>query len=84
RPIRALGDFSYSLYLIHLPIVMVVIRKLAPHVVPSGVPTFLLTLALSVPLSLLTAWLFARYFENPFKRTRSWKAMLRTSSRRAA
>jgi peptidoglycan/LPS O-acetylase OafA/YrhL len=78
RPIRALGDFSYSLYLIHLPIVMVVIRKLAPHVVPSGVPTFLLTLVLSVPLSLLTAWLFARYFENPFKRTRSWKAMLRT------
>ncbi|MEU3341579.1 acyltransferase [Streptomyces sp. NPDC006668] len=78
RPIRALGDFSYSLYLIHLPIVMVVIRKLAPHFVPSGVPTFLLTLALSVPLSLLTAWLFARYFENPFKRTRSWKAMLGT------
>ena len=52
------------------------------HVVPSGVPTFLLTLALSVPLSLLTAWLFARYFENPFKRTRSWKAMLRTGSQK--
>ncbi|MGW4914096.1 acyltransferase family protein [Streptomyces sp. NPDC004270] len=76
RPIRRLGDFSYSLYLIHLPIVMVVIRRVAPHFVSPGLPTFWFTLALALPVSVLGAWLFSRIFEMPFKRNRSWKTLI--------
>ncbi|MFF8727115.1 acyltransferase family protein [Streptomyces sp. NPDC015171] len=75
RPVRGLGDFSYSLYLIHLPIVLAVMRRAAPHVVPAGLPTFWFTLALALPVSVLGAWLFSRIFEMPFKRDRSWNSM---------
>ncbi|MEU2618449.1 acyltransferase [Streptomyces sp. NPDC007157] len=76
RPVRRLGDFSYSLYLIHLPIVMVVIRRVAPHFVSPGLPTFWFTLAVALPVSVLGAWLFAQFFEMPFKRNRSWKTLI--------
>ncbi|MEU1532066.1 acyltransferase family protein [Streptomyces fagopyri] len=76
RPVRGLGNFSYSLYLIHLPIVMVVVRKVAPHYVAPGLPTFWFTLALGLPASVLGAWLFSEVFEMPFKRNRSWKFIL--------
>ncbi|MFE5137028.1 acyltransferase family protein [Streptomyces fagopyri] len=76
RPVRSLGNFSYSLYLIHLPIVMIVVRKVAPHYVSPGLPTFWFTLALGLPASVLGAWLFSEVFEMPFKRNRSWRFML--------
>lgn len=76
RPMRGLGDFSYSLYLIHLPIVMVIVRKIAPDYVSAGLPTFCFTVVLGLPASILSAWLFAELFEMPFKRNRSWKSML--------
>ena len=76
RPVRGLGGFSYSLYLIHLPIVMAVIRRVAPHYVSPGLPTFWFTLVVALPVSLLGAWLFSRLFEIPFKRYRSWKSLL--------
>lgn len=76
RPIRSLGNFSYSLYLIHLPIVMAVIRRVAPHFVSAGLPTFWFTLLVALPVSVLGAWLFSLVFEMPFKRNRSWKSML--------
>jgi peptidoglycan/LPS O-acetylase OafA/YrhL len=75
KPIRRLGSFSYSLYLVHLPIVIVVIRRVVePHGL-SGQPAFWLTVALAVPGSLLAAWLFASVFEIPFQRYRSWTAL---------
>jgi peptidoglycan/LPS O-acetylase OafA/YrhL len=75
RPVRSLGTFSYSLYLIHVPIVVVISRKVvAPHIAP-GLPAFWVTLALAVPISLLTARLFAAVFEIPFQRHRSWPAL---------
>ncbi|MET8956773.1 acyltransferase family protein [Streptomyces sp. NPDC004393] len=76
RPVRSLGGFSYSLYLIHLPIVMTVVRKIAPHYVSPGLPTFWLTLALALPTSVLAAWIFSEIFEKPFQRNRSWQSML--------
>jgi peptidoglycan/LPS O-acetylase OafA/YrhL len=76
RPIRSLGNFSYSLYLVHLPIVMVVVRKIAPRFVSAGLPTFWFTLILALPASVLGAWLFAELFEMPFKRNRSWKSLV--------
>ena len=70
---RGLGSFSYSLYLVHLPIVVVVSRTLTRnHVVPPGLPTFALTLGLAVPLALVLARLFAAVFEIPFQRHRGW------------
>jgi peptidoglycan/LPS O-acetylase OafA/YrhL len=73
RPVRGLGRFSYSLYLIHLPIVVVISRVLARYdVVPPGLPTFGATLLLAVPAALVLARLFAAVFELPFQRHRGW------------
>ncbi|SHH33759.1 acyltransferase family protein [Streptomyces sp. 3214.6] len=76
RPVQSLGNFSYSLYLIHLPIVMAVIRRVAPHFVSPGLPTFWFTLIVALPLSVLGARLFSRIFEIPFKGNRSWNSMI--------
>jgi peptidoglycan/LPS O-acetylase OafA/YrhL len=81
RPLRSLGTFSYSLYLIHAPIVAAISRTVvAPHVEP-GLPALWVTVALAAPLSVVTARLFAAVFEIPFQRHRSWSA-LRAAARR--
>ncbi|MFI2205533.1 acyltransferase family protein [Streptomyces sp. NPDC020192] len=76
RPIQSLGSFSYSLYLIHLPIVMTVIRRLAPHFVSPGLPVFWFTLIVALTASVLGAWLFSKTFEIPFQRNRSWRSLI--------
>ena len=68
RPLRALGGFSFSLYLIHLPIAALISRRVvAPHVTP-GLPTFWVTAALAIPACLIAARVFAGAFETPFRR----------------
>ena len=71
RPIRSLGLCSYSLYLIHAPIVVVVYEKIVAGRVAPGVPAFLVSLVLTLPLSIVLARLFASVFETPFLRPRS-------------
>jgi peptidoglycan/LPS O-acetylase OafA/YrhL len=71
RPIRSLGSSSYSLYLTHGPIVVVVYEKIVAGRVGPGVPAFLVTLALALPLTILFARVFASFFETPFLRHRS-------------
>jgi peptidoglycan/LPS O-acetylase OafA/YrhL len=72
-PVKGLGRFSYSLYLVHVPIVVAVSRTLTRHdLVPRGLPLFLVTLMVAVPLSLGFARLFAGAFEIPFQRHRGW------------
>jgi peptidoglycan/LPS O-acetylase OafA/YrhL len=80
RPVRSLGSFSYSLYLIHLPIVVVISRKYAVFHAAPGLPRFWFTLVLAVPLSLVAARVFAAAFEFPFQRYRSW-APLKAAAR---
>ncbi|MFI7691591.1 acyltransferase family protein [Nonomuraea sp. NPDC049655] len=75
RPVRRLGSFSYSLYLIHAPLVVMVNRLVVAPRVPPGMPAFLLTLALAVPASVGVAWLFASVFELPFQRHRGWRRL---------
>lgn len=75
RPLRGLGRFSYSLYLVHLPIVMTVHRKLALRLTDDDLTQFWITLLLAVPLSLFCSWVFATIFELPFQRYRSWAAL---------
>ncbi|MFG2072149.1 acyltransferase family protein [Nonomuraea maritima] len=75
RPVRSLGSFSYSLYLVHAPIVVVVNHFLLGPWLGQGVARFLLLLAVAVPVSLLFARAFAALFELPFQRHRSGAAL---------
>jgi peptidoglycan/LPS O-acetylase OafA/YrhL len=75
RPLERLGRISYSLYLIHLPILTVLAKKVAPHYAAEGPHTWIFVVVVGVPLSVLAAWLFAQVFELPFQRHRSWKAL---------
>ena len=59
RPLLWLGRVSYSLYLVHLPVFLVVIHALHP---PAA------CLPLLVPASLLVAWAFNRLVERPAQR----------------
>jgi peptidoglycan/LPS O-acetylase OafA/YrhL len=72
RPIRSLGLSSYSLYLTHGPIVVIVYEKIVAGRVPQGVPAFLVTLALALPLTIGFAHIFASVFETRFRQRRSW------------
>ena len=78
RPMRSLGSSSYSLYLTHGPIVVVVYEQVVAGRVRQGVPAFVVSLALVVPLTIVFARVFASVFEFPFRRHRSW-ANLRTT-----
>jgi len=70
RPIRGLGSFSYSLYLIHAPIVAIVCQRIVAHHVAPGVPFFLVSMALVLPLTIAFARVFAAVFELPFQHRR--------------
>lgn len=63
---RRLGLSSYSLYLTHAPIVVIVYEKIVAGHIDQGVPAFLVTLALAAPLTIAFALVFARLFEIPF------------------
>jgi peptidoglycan/LPS O-acetylase OafA/YrhL len=71
RPIRKLGTSSYSLYLTHAPIVIIVYDKLVAGRVRQGVPAFLVSVAVVVPLTVVFARVFAMVFEIPFQQRRS-------------
>ncbi|GIH91038.1 acyltransferase family protein [Planobispora siamensis] len=75
RFLRWTGRFSYSIYLVHSPILLtlwyfaVVPMRLEP------VPRFLVMLALGMPAVIFGSWLFSRLFEEPFLRHRSWASL---------
>jgi peptidoglycan/LPS O-acetylase OafA/YrhL len=71
RPIRNLGLSSYSLYLTHAPIVVIVYELIVAGRVRQGVPAFIATLALALPLTIMFARGFASAFEMPFRRQHS-------------
>jgi peptidoglycan/LPS O-acetylase OafA/YrhL len=75
-PLRSLGGFSYSLYLIHAPIVVAVAALIVVPRVGHGTSALLLMLVLAVPLSLVASRLFAGLFDLPFQRHKSWAALL--------
>jgi peptidoglycan/LPS O-acetylase OafA/YrhL len=79
RPIRSLGLSSYSLYLIHGPIVIVVYEELVAGRFRHGVLAFVVTVALAVPLTIVFARFFAAAFETQVwrRRSRSWPARRR-------
>jgi len=80
RPMRKLGAASYSLYLIHAPIVVVVYEKIVTGRVGQGVPAFLVSIALVLPLTVVFARVFARIFERQPWRRRNWSPAVRGHS----
>jgi peptidoglycan/LPS O-acetylase OafA/YrhL len=79
RPLRRLGLSSYSLYLTHGPIVVVLYEKVIGGRVGHGGPSFLLAVAVIVPAAVLFARGFAAAFELPFQRHRGWPPGLRAA-----
>ncbi|HSO98623.1 MAG TPA: acyltransferase [Solirubrobacteraceae bacterium] len=76
RPLRSLGSCSYSLYLTHAPIVVMVYDGIVAGRVQQGVPAFVVTLAIVLPLTIAVARVFAAWFEAPFlQRHRSCAAV---------
>jgi len=71
RPMRSLGSSSYSLYLTHGPIVVVVYDEVVAGRIHQGVPAFLVSVVLAAPLTIVFARLFAAVFEIPFRQHRS-------------
>jgi peptidoglycan/LPS O-acetylase OafA/YrhL len=82
RPMRSLGSSSYSLYLTHSPIVVVVYEKIVAGRVHQGVPAFVVSLAV-LPLTVVFARVFASVFEPPFRRHRRWSGADRRRHPRA-
>jgi len=80
RPMRNLGSSSYSLYLTHGPIVVVVYERVVAGRVRQGVPAFVASLALVLPLTIVFARVFASVFENPFRRHRMWTNVRNTGA----
>jgi peptidoglycan/LPS O-acetylase OafA/YrhL len=69
RPIRRLGLASYSLYLIHEPVVIVVWSRFVLPRYHHGPTAFLVTVAIVLPVTIALALLFAVLFERPFLRS---------------
>lgn len=83
-PVKSLGSFSYSLYLIHAPILVIVYQKLVAPRIDPGVPRFLTMLVVGGPLAVLGARLFASVFELPFTRHRTWPELRTAMQTRAS
>lgn len=70
---RNLGSYSYSLYLVHFPVVMIVFLNVVNTRYSPGVPQLLALFSFAVPLAIVVSRAFASVFEFPFTRNRSWR-----------
>jgi peptidoglycan/LPS O-acetylase OafA/YrhL len=68
RPLRTLGLSSYSLYLLHGPIVVAVYDRIVRARFHHGAVAFLVTVLLVVPVTTAFARAFAAVLERPFLR----------------
>jgi peptidoglycan/LPS O-acetylase OafA/YrhL len=67
-PLVLIGDLSYSIYLWHWPVIVLVRSNLGPETFGS-LPVRLMTLAVVLALS----WATFRWVETPFRAGRSWR-----------
>ena len=67
RPLTALGKISYSLFLVHFPVLWALHAGVILRLNLEPLERMLALLAMGVPATLLAAWLFARINENRFK-----------------
>jgi peptidoglycan/LPS O-acetylase OafA/YrhL len=80
RPIRNLGLWSFSLYLLHEPIVIVVYQRFVLHRYHHGTTAFLVMVGVVVPVTIVLAWMSASVFERPFLRRRTTHAVVPRAS----
>ncbi len=66
KPAIVLGGYSYSLYLIHAPLIQVLWQYGIAPLHRSPAVSFLLLLVFGTPLIVAAAWLFSRVGERPF------------------
>lgn len=72
---RWLGQSSYSLYLIHLPVLGLVYWGMVVRLSHDNDTRFLLLLLLGTPMAVLVSRLFWRIFEWPFMKHRSFREL---------
>jgi peptidoglycan/LPS O-acetylase OafA/YrhL len=65
---RQLGDISYGMYLIHLPILMLISSWVGDTGIGGWLDRYVLLLAVGMPLVVLYAYASARWFEQPIRR----------------
>lgn len=70
RPLVWIGGFSYSLYLIHSPLIQVLWRYVLRPLGLGNTATYLLLLLVGGPLIVAAAWAFWLVCERPFLNTR--------------
>jgi peptidoglycan/LPS O-acetylase OafA/YrhL len=75
RPLAGLGRFSYSTYLVHAPVLLVVAVLLVRPLGWSPVPSFMLLVGTGLLLALGMAYGFFLVFEKPFLTVRSFRAL---------
>jgi peptidoglycan/LPS O-acetylase OafA/YrhL len=68
KPLVGLGIMSYSLYLLHSPIIRWMIAAMSPRVTDPAL-LFLLCILIFAPLIILLSWMFFKVFEQPFLRS---------------
>jgi len=82
RVLHWFGQSSYSLYLIHVPVLELIYFALIARLVVAKQLHFVLLLVLTIPTAVLASRVFWRVFERPFMENRSI-AELRAAFRRA-
>jgi peptidoglycan/LPS O-acetylase OafA/YrhL len=68
RVTRFLGQISYSVYLLHGPVILIINRPVFPRIYALDIPTaakFALCLAATLVVTLSVAWLSYRFIERP-------------------
>jgi peptidoglycan/LPS O-acetylase OafA/YrhL len=75
RALMWLGLFSYSIYLVHDPIVGALHKYVFGPMDMSPLATFGLSIALGLPVVLMLCYGFHLLFEAPFLRNRGWSAL---------
>ena len=71
-PLRFVGQFSYSLYLIHAPLVALFLTYWSPPRFADPVLTYAVAALLVAPPVTAASYLFFLVFERPFLTIRSW------------
>ncbi|OLR91183.1 hypothetical protein BJP25_29975 [Actinokineospora bangkokensis] len=82
KPFRVVGHFSYSVYLIHLPVLWLVYHFFVTRVVDDTTRRFAVLLVVGVPLVLAVSYAFHRAFERPFIDNRSFAELRAARARR--
>jgi peptidoglycan/LPS O-acetylase OafA/YrhL len=82
KPLVWVGKISFSLYLIHAPVIQVFWQYVIYPLHLSGTPAFAALGLIGVPLMLLAARVFYRYFEAPFTTAARTQVVVRTAQSR--